>query len=166
MRSIIRKTVTIRMPDYAQIMRLAIRHELPRVAKKLEDRARAKFGIYQPGWPKLAASTLRRKRGRKLISGSELRFRRIKRRPVAGIGPTPLVDRGRMQASLRSKATATQAHVWAGFPMNIHEQDSEVGDFRIPPNRLPKRAVLWPTMTELLPDIEEELKDRVARYFN
>lgn len=159
-----RRGSRLELPDIRRSINNVIKDYMPRAASLIKDRARSKMGIYQPGWKPLSPDTLARKRRRKLVSGTELRFKRIRRRPAAGIGDTPLVDRGRMAGSVRARATGNRrAVLTVGFPMGIHEQDSQyVEAIRQTRHTPPRRPLMVPSLKESMPTIISELTHRAG----
>lgn len=150
-------------PSIQVIMRQAVKEFMPIASQKLYLKAIWKLGYYQPGWDKLAASTLRKKRKR--LKGK--RFGNLNptgRLLMTGGSDNPLIDTGKMRKSFKKSNTSNTASVSAGFPMAQHEQDAEVGAFRLPAqsfkqsiDSLPARPVLGPTLKEMIDPITNEL---------
>jgi len=153
------------LPDYNVLVNQAIKEFLPRAGEMLQLRAKSKLGVYQAGWPPLAASTLRRKRGR--IGKVSRRMGRILARrgltfaSVFG-ADMPLIRTGRMRASIRHFEQADETHLTANFPMGQHEQDPQITPFIPPGQPLPARPVLGPTLDEMLDPMTEQLEGFVA----
>jgi len=119
---------------------------LPEVGERITRRFLGKLGRYQPGWPPLAASTLRKK--------SRTRAARRARFLVNLLAvDRPLIDTGAMARSTRHWERGYETHTLVDWPMPIHEQDPDMmdmehtGDFRHIP---PRRAALRPAMDEVV----------------
>lgn len=156
MKLIARAHVLMLVPDYTGIARAVIKDFMPKAGKMVMGRAWSKIGTYQAGWAPLAPSTLRKKRRSLKRMGKRAPWMRL----TGGGADQPLLDRGKMANSIgHSERGNHQTTIFANFPMGQHEQDPQVADFRIPIGiPLPARPVLWPSMTEMLPDIIDELE--------
>ena len=162
--------ITYSGPDIRTVIKGAIKEFMPKAGDKIRQTAKDKLGRQQPGHAKLAESTIRKKRKRKLISGRHLYFNRIKSDPMTGIGSTPLVDRGFMLASIKHFETGNSTHIVADYPMNLHEQDPEVGTFNVPPSwrnakageASTKRPVMGPALDECVPQLADEAADFIG----
>jgi hypothetical protein len=157
--------VTSDFPDYALILMAGIREYLPRAGELLSTRIRAKIGVYQPGWPPLAESTMRRKVNRIRGIGKRTKgvFDRFGGALAGGTGDAPLIDRGAMKGGLRSRMKNKDTmEVSMPFPMEVHEQDPFMGipAEGIPPT--PKRAAMWPAWEEVEGQVVTELENRLA----
>lgn len=156
--------VTIKLPHYGAILSRIIRDFMPIAGKRIRTRAWDKIGVYQPAsagtpaWPKLAASTLRRKRRSLKRMGQRAPWMRA----TGGGADQPLIDTGKMGNSIDFRVARNTAFVFADFPMHVHEQDTLVAPFTVPPNALPRRAVLWPALEESIPPLIDELEAFVA----
>lgn len=151
--------VTVTVPGLEAAVTALVRDYAPRAGEIVLRRARGKLGVYQPGWAKLKPSTLRRKRRGVKLKGRRLPFERWAGLATSGVmAHTPLIDTGKMGSRMKSYARASTAYVTADFPMNVHEQDAEVGDFSVPSNGLPARPVMWPAVEESIPPIVQELE--------
>ena len=156
----------IMKPTVTQIVNQAIRDFMPIAGRKLYLTAVGKIGHRQPGWDPLAASTLRKKRKSLRRMGKKAP---LKRGVLSG-AENPLLDTGKMRKSIRHKETRNSTTVTADFPMAQHEQDKEVGDYRLPSPRsfkqsidsLPARPVLGPALNESLDPITRELESFIG----
>ena len=116
--------------------------------------------MYQPGWPPLSPETIRTK-------STKVGGRRInrKRRKISLVGDVPLFDSGAMKNSIGSVTKGDNAIIFADFPMNLHEQDPEVGAFATPPSwagKQTQRPVMYPALLESLDPIVSGLEDFVG----
>ena len=85
----------------------------------------------------------------------------LKRRRISLVADTPLFDSGRMKKSVASYTKGDNAYIVADFPMNLHEQDSEVGTFRLPSSWIGKntrRPAMGPALEEMIDPIADELE--------
>jgi hypothetical protein len=150
-------------PRYRQDLKRIVRDFIPHAGTHIRDRIVSKLGIYQPGWKNLADETLARKARRKLISGTTLRFKKIKRRAKAGIGDTPLVEFGKMSKSARSFTRSyNEAHVTVNSPAEIHEQDPDIEVIAKSRHTPPKRAFMGPAMEESIEPLARKLEESAA----
>lgn len=151
--------VTYSGPDYETEARKIIKDFLPLAGKKLMFAARAKIGFYQPGWPPLAESTVRKK---------YRSLRRMGRRGApwmrwtGGGAGQPLIDTGAMANSIIHQESGYETCVSAAFPMEVHEQDPEMAIISPGTHTPPRRAVLGPTLDENLDAIAEEAAEFIA----
>ena len=147
-------------PSIRTLVNQAIKEFMPIAGRKLISTARRKFGHRQFGWDPLAASTLRKKRKSLRRMGKRnapwMRF-------SAPLSENPLIDKGKLANSLRMQSKSSSVTVSADFPMVQHEQDREVGDYRIPATiPLPARPVLGPALNESLDPITQELESFIG----
>ena len=145
------------LPDWEFEAREVIRRYMPVAGEKITRTAKARIGHYQvPGffkrWKTLSRKTVRRKQRYLSIRGYS--------------GDSPLIAQDIMRQAIRHVEPGPRATiVIAPFPAHVHEQDSEVALFTIPPNRLPRREFLWPSLTNSIPKIIEELEERARRSY-
>lgn len=152
--------VTYTGPDWQGIVKGVVRGYLPKAGAKIMFTARRKIGTYQPGWAPLAPATLRKKRRSLAKMGKRAPWMRY----TGGGADHPLLDKGKMANSISHYERGDSTHIVADFPMGQHEQDPEVGQFKIPALiPLPRRAVMWPSLEESMPALVSELEDEVAR---
>jgi len=153
------RLVTYIGPDYKAELNKAVKDYLPIAGRRLMFAARAKIGVYQPGWPPLAEST-RRKKYRSLRGMGRRRAPWM--RWTGGGADQPLIDTGAMANSIRHDESGYETCVSAAFPMEVHEQDPDMAIISPGKHTPPRRAVLGPTLDENLDAIAEEATDFVG----
>jgi hypothetical protein len=154
-----RRRFTLDLPDYLRIAKDLIRGYMPRAGEQIERRARGRLGTYTapgfPSWPRLAASTLRRKRG-------SLRRMRPGRRVVQRMfgAEAPLIDTGAMMRSIAARVVSgNRVSVSVLWPAEIHEQDPLMQPIAASVHTPPQRAFLGPALEASIPPIIEELEN-------
>ncbi|MDO8681891.1 MAG: hypothetical protein Q7N50_00220 [Armatimonadota bacterium] len=131
---------------------IAGRHVKARILKKL--------GTYQPGWPRLAAVTVQRKKSRRKKAPHTIRLMSIDQ-----VGDSPLIDTGEMASGVNSVAKGRNAHITVPYPAQEHEQDSEIGTGGVTPGRIPARPFMVPALEESLDPLAGELETLAALRF-
>lgn len=155
-----------RGPNIGAIMRSNTRQFLKRAGEIVTERAKQKIGVYQPGWPPLKPSTLRRK-AQRLTHRGNFRFSkpgRSKGQNVS-VADMPLLDTGKMRQKVRHDERGFETVISAPFPMQVHEQDPMMDPITPSVHIPPRRPVLVPSLVETLPQIENEALDYLASRF-
>lgn len=154
------KGFTLSLPNYAQLVQQGIRQFRPYAGKVLVSKMRSKIGTQQPGWADLKPSTLARKA--RHLRGS----RKVKQVRMGWGNNTPLLDTARMRNSLRFGLLPNGVEVTADFPMGQHEQDALIAEFTIPSigeYKLPRRAVMGPSLEESIEPLANELEIQMGQ---
>ena len=153
-------------PSIRTLVNQAIKDFMPIAGRRLYLTAVGKIGHQQLGWDALAPSTLRKQRKSLRRMGKKAP---LKRNLLSG-AENPLLDTGKMRHSIRHKETRNTTTLSADFPMVQHEQDMEVGHYRLPSPRsmkqsidsLPARPVMGPALNESIDPITRDLESFIG----
>jgi hypothetical protein len=148
-------------PDFQNIAGAAVVGFMSHAGERLQRNAVRRLGRYSVSpfpeqWKPLAPSTLRKKRSS--LRGMGKSAPRVRSKG----GEAPLIDKGDMGKAIVHSESGFTATVTADFPAAMHEQDSEIGDWKMPPNNLPARPFLGSALTITANELIDPLERLVA----